>query len=89
MGWSVRRTANEIGLSPARVQHFAAGRDYGEGRGGAKPDLITRMAMAALKAGVRPSRHLEKCRPPYERDAKRTMLALAAAEAKLKPYPAD
>lgn len=89
MGWTVRRTAEEIGLSPARVQHLSVGRDYGDGRGDARPDLLTRMAMSALKAGVRPSKRLSKHRDEKDRDATRVLLALAAAEAKLEPYPAD
>ena len=88
MGWTVRETAKEIGLSQSRVQHLSIGRNYGDGRV-ARPDLMTRMAMAALKAGVQPSKRLLKLRDPDDRDATRVLLALAAAEAKLPPHPAD
>ena len=89
MGWSVRRTAKEIGLSPARVQHLSVGHDYNDSTRTARPDLLTRMAMAALTAGVQPSKRLLKQGDPDDRDATRVLLALAAAEAKLPPYPAD
>ena len=53
MGYTSAQAAEALGLSPARVQELKRGAAYTEGREG-EPDVRTRLAMAALRAGLAP-----------------------------------
>lgn len=53
MDYDIAAAANALGLSKARVKEYRRDEAYTAGRAG-EPDLRTRLAMAALAAGLRP-----------------------------------